>query len=343
MRARLVGTKATIAGLVTAAVCAVAMMPASAATRAATTPVERRDLVERENVDGTLGYGAAFDVASPRSGTITRLPAAGATVERGQSLFDVDATPVPLLYGDIPLYRDLERGVSDGADVRQLEENLVALGFGDALDVDDDFDAATTAAVRAWQESLGVEKTGAVRTSDVVIAPGALRVAELRVRTGAHVGPGQAVLSATGTTPMVTVRLEVTRRALATVGAKAKVVLPDGTGIDGTVVTVGTVATKDSEQSAAKIDLGVAIDDPAAAAAWSEAPVTVRLTRATTTGVLTVPVRALLALSEGGYAVEVAGRNGGSRLVGVELGVFADGYVEVTGRLRPGNRVVVAP
>ncbi len=126
-------------------------------------------------------------------------------------------------------------------------------------------------------------------------------------------------------------------------GAKAKVVLPDGTEIDGTVVTVGTVATKDSEQSAAKIDLGVAIDDPAAAAAWSEAPVTVRLTRATTTGVLTVPVRALLALSEGGYAVEVAGRNGGSRLVGVELGVFADGYVEVTGRLRPGNRVVVAP
>jgi peptidoglycan hydrolase-like protein with peptidoglycan-binding domain len=270
------------------------------------------------------------------------LPVAGAVVERGQSLFDVDATPVPLLYGDLPMYRDLERGISDGADVRQLEENLAALGFGDSLTVDDHFDGATTAAVRAWQASLGVEKTGVVRTSDAVLAAGALRVAELRVRNGARVGPGQAVVAVTGTTPTVTVRLDVTRRSLATAGAKAKVALPDGKEIDGTVVTVGTVATKDSEQSAAKIDVTVAIDDPSAASEWSEAPVTVRLTRATTAGALAVPVRALLALSEGGYAVEVTGGNGGHHLVAVKLGTFADGYVAVTGQVKPGDRVVVA-
>jgi len=66
------------------------------------------------------------------------------------------------------------------------------------------------------------------------------------------------------------------------------------------------------------------------------------LTRATTTGALAVPVRALLALSEGGYAVEVTGGSGGHHLVAVKLGTFADGYVAVTGQVKPGDRVVVA-
>jgi hypothetical protein len=108
------------------------------------------------------------------------------------------------------------------------------------------------------------------------------------------------------------------------------------------VVDVGTVATKDSEQSAAKFDVTVSIDDPARASGWSDAPVTVRLTRETARNVLTVPVRALLALSEGGYAVEVRRANSKRHLVGVELGAFADGSVAITGRIRPGDRVVVA-
>jgi peptidoglycan hydrolase-like protein with peptidoglycan-binding domain len=339
-RLQLVG----VASALTIAVGAVAWAasPAHAAARVSTATVVRRDLVERENVNGTLGYGTAADVNAPRSGTLTRLPAAGSVVERGQSLFDVDALPVPLLYGDVPLYRDLESGVSDGADVRQLEENLTALGYGDSLTVDEHFDRATTAAVNAWQYDLGVEKTGAVRTTDAVVASGAQRVSEVRTRVGARIGPGTPVISATATTPLVTVRLEVSRRSLATAGAKAKVVLPDGTEVDGTVVNVGTVATKDSEQSAAKIDVSVTVDDPAKASGWSEAPVTVRLTRATASNVLTVPVRALLALSEGGYAVEIVRGTRAHRLVGVELGAFADGSVAITGRVRPGDRVVVA-
>jgi hypothetical protein len=181
-----------------------------------------------------------------------------------------------------------------------------------------------------------------VHTNDAIVAGGALRVATLRVRTGARVGPGQAVVGVTGTSPSVTVRLDVTRRALATAGAKSKIVLPDGTEVDGTVVTVGTVATRDSEQSAAKIDVTVRIDDPTKAAAWSEAPVTVRLTRATSGNTLAVPVRALLALSEGGYAVEKVRAGGAHQLVAVQLGPFADGYVGITGRVRPGDRVVMA-
>ena len=57
--------------------------------------------------------------------------------------------------------------------------------------------------------------------------------------------------------------------------------------------------------------------------------------------VIAVPVAALLALAEGGYAVEVDAGGGATRLVAVEPGFFADGLVEVSGGLEPGDRVVV--
>jgi len=327
----------TLIGL---AASAVFPSTAGAATHRGTTSVERRDLVERENVDGTLGYGTATDLASPRAGILTRVPTAGTVIERGQSVFDVDALPVPLLYGDVPLYRDLALGVSDGADVQQLEENLVALGYGDALTVDQHFDGATAAALRAWQVDLGVERTGALTRSGAVISAGPLRIAEVKARKGASVGPGQPVVSTTGTTRSVTVRLEVARQALAIVGAAARVVLPDGHDVGGHIVDVGTVATRDNNGGAAKISVTVALDNDADAGRYSDAPVQVRLTKDTADGVLAVPVRALLALSEGGYAVETV-RNGVRKLVAVELGAFADGYVEISGRVQPGTKVVV--
>ena len=79
-------------------------------TAATTTgEVERRDLVERETVTGTLGYGDSTPLSSPRQGTITALPAEGTVVERGQTLVEVDGTPVPLLYGSRPFWRALDR------------------------------------------------------------------------------------------------------------------------------------------------------------------------------------------------------------------------------------------
>lgn len=314
---------------------------ASAASTAATTTaeVERRDLVERETVTGTLGYGDSTPLSSPRQGTITALPAEGTVVERGQTIVEVDATPVPLLYGTVPLYRTLESGVDDGPDVRQLEENLDALGFGStSLTVDEHFTSATAAAVRRWQESLGLEETGTITTDALVFRPGAVRVGEHEATVGGQAGG--AVYQTTGTTRVVTVRLEANRQSLAVAGDKARVQLPDGTTTDGTILAVGTVATRENEQSPAKITVTVVLDDPSAGGALSEAPVSVDLTKATVQGVLAVPVRALLALSEGGYAVEVE-RRGRSELIAVDVGAFADGFVEVTGDVTEGDRVVM--
>ena len=68
--------------------------------------------------------------------------------------------------------------------------------------------------------------------------------------------------------------------------------------------------------------------------------------------VLYVPVNALLALAEGGYALEVYdgeiegdtfdGESGvDTSYVAVEIGVFTDGFVEVKGNISEGQIVVV--
>ena len=58
--------------------------------------------------------------------------------------------------------------------------------------------------------------------------------------------------------------------------------------------------------------------------------------------VVAIPVSALVALSEGGYAVEVQQSDGTTILVAVEPGFYADGLVEVTDtQLAPGMLVVV--
>ena len=59
--------------------------------------------------------------------------------------------------------------------------------------------------------------------------------------------------------------------------------------------------------------------------------------------VLAVPVNALVALLEGGYAVEVVEDDGSRRYVRVETGLFEDGLVEVSGDgLEAGDTVVSA-
>ena len=168
---------------------------AGAEVATATAAVTRRDLRATEEVDGTLGYGEARLVANQRQGTVTALPSEGAVVTRGRALYRVDGKPVPLLYGRLPAWRALSAGVDDGPDVRQLEQNLVALGYDPdrAVTVDDHFTWATRAAVRRWQEALGLEETGTVRPGDAVWQPGPVRVASRKAAVGDSVRPGSPI------------------------------------------------------------------------------------------------------------------------------------------------------
>ena len=112
----------------------------------ATAAVERTDLVDRENLSGTLAYADTGTLASAAAGTLTALRDPGSVVTRGHSLYDVDGVRRVPLYGTLPAWRDFAPGMTDGDDVRQLERNLRALGY-DPGDVDRDWDWETTEAV----------------------------------------------------------------------------------------------------------------------------------------------------------------------------------------------------
>lgn len=72
-----------------------------------TVPVTRTTLTERTTVDGQLGYGTEIPLPVKATGTVTWLPAEGTTVQRGRTLLRVDDRPVVLLYGTLPMYREL--------------------------------------------------------------------------------------------------------------------------------------------------------------------------------------------------------------------------------------------
>lgn len=288
---------------------------------------------------------AAKDKLDQLRGTVTALPAEGSVVERGGALYELDGQPSGILmYSDRPAWRELAKGL-EGEDVRQLQGNLIELGFGgDDLTASGAFDDATLGAVKAWQSSLGKPETGVIELGEIVFLPGAVRVAGQSVGVGDTVTAGLEVLAATSTDRVVSIDLAADDQGLVTTGDKVEIELPDGTSASGTVATVGTVAIAADAQSSPTVEVTIVLDDPAASGTIDQAPVDVLITTLSRDDVLVVPVNALLALLEGGYAVEVVAADGTTSLVGVETGMFQDGWVEIevpAGGLSEGDQVVV--
>jgi peptidoglycan hydrolase-like protein with peptidoglycan-binding domain len=307
----------------------------------ATATVTRSTLSQTEHVSGTLGYGGQTTVNSRAQGTVTWLPAQGATVNRGQPVFRDDNVPVPLFYGTLPLYRQLKPGDS-GPDVKELEQNLQALGYT-GFTVDNDYTSATGDAVKRWQKDIGVpeaQRSSTFTPSEVVLAPGAIRVASVKAALGDQAsGP---LLTYTGTTRTVAVALDVALQSIAKQGAAATVTLPDNKTVQGTVSSVGTVANPASGNNPATVDVTVGITDQNTLGTFDSAPVDVTLVSAQAQNVLSVPVSALVALAEGGYGVQVV-EGDSTKYVAVKTGMFAGGRVEISGEGIQAGTVVGIP
>ena len=137
------------------------------------------------------------------------------------------------------------------------------------------------------------------------------------------------------------IELDGSDQGLVAVDDPVTVELPDGTETTGIVTAISTVA-QTSQNGTTFFEVTIELDDPNVAPGLDEAPVDVFVVSDSAPNVLAVPVTALLALLEGGYAVEVVDAPGTIFLVSVDPGLYADGLVEVTsGALEPGMRVVV--
>jgi peptidoglycan hydrolase-like protein with peptidoglycan-binding domain len=343
----------TIAGATAAAlvgVLAVAGLPGGGAKadgsdgpRLGTAEVTRRTLVEQQDVDGTLGHGDPAPLVNRTNGTLTWLAAPGSTVERGEPLYEVDGRKVRLLFGDRPAWRTLGPGMS-GVDVKQLKQNLVALGYGttSGLGTGDAWTAATTDAVKRWQKAAGLDQDDTVDLGEIVFQPGAVIISSQSGHIGEDARPGGSVLTATPAATVVTVGLDASKRDLIAAGDTVEIELPGGKRIPGTVESVGTSASDDGSGTGGgggNAEVQVTITPGGSTEGLDGSPVDVHFTRRKAENVLAVPVGALLALAEGGYGVELADTH---QLIAVETGLFADGMVEVKGNgLQPGTKVVV--
>ncbi len=288
------------------------------------------------------GQGSAF----------TALPPVGRIITRGQSLYAIGGQPVLLLYGSVPPTRAFVAGMAAGGDVAELNANLRALGYGTGLG-GDVFTAATEAAIRALQSARGATATGELLLGSVVFEPGAVRVTSVTPAVGSPVTPGP-VLAITSTAREVKLALDASEQGSVKVGDAVTITLPDNSTTPGRISYVSSVATAPAtggsghggagseEEGSPTIEVRAVPVDPAATGQLDQAPVNVEITTESAPNVLAVPVDALLALAGGGYAVEVD-ESRVHRLVAVSVGLFddAEGLVQVTGRLSPGERVVV--
>jgi peptidoglycan hydrolase-like protein with peptidoglycan-binding domain len=324
------------AAAVAGAVAAVAVrggQTASAAPappRVATATVVRTNLVTTALTGGTLGYATARPVLNLVTGIYTWLPRPGALVRAGGVLYRVDDSPVTLMAGAVPAWRPFGIGMTDGPDVRQLQAGLIAGHFAGGLFTTPTghYDLATADAVERWQVARGLTVTGWIPLGQVVFLPTAVLVGAMNVAAGEAAAAGQRPYQVTTGQRTVTVPVNPTLPP-AFAGERVSIVLPSQATVPGTISATGSAQLTVTPRGATGAGVNVQVQ--------------VSLAVQSARDVLAVPVSALLALSGGGYGLEVVGASGVHRLVAVTAGLFASGQVQVSGAgIVAGTKVVVA-
>ncbi|GIJ76761.1 hypothetical protein SAMN05443287_104313 [Micromonospora phaseoli] len=197
---------------------------------------------------------------------------------------------------------------------------------------------ALIAAIKRWQTDLGAPATGTIPVGHVEVSSGAVRVDSIIGQPGASAQ--EPLISVTPVRKVITVGAELAEAASIKRGDRVRVGLPDDRTVSARVVSVGRalVAAENGPATGPQLlTVTVSVDEPKTIAGLDAGEVQVHFAGRSAVDVLVAPVEALVALREGGYAVQTPGG-----LVAVGTGMFADGLVEITGDgLTEGVEVVV--
>jgi hypothetical protein len=153
-----------------------------------------------------------------------------------------------------------------------------------------------------------------------------------------------AVLETTSTNLVVTVDLDATKQSEAVNGERVTVELPDGTTARGRITHVSPVANVSSSSDSgsgdssggssgtpsATIPVTITLAGRRQPRGLDHASVSVDFQQQKAKHVLSVPVTALVATAGGGYAVQLAAAP--HHVIPVRVGLFAAGYVQISGR-----------
>lgn len=303
-------------------------------------PVQRQDVVETVNVEAAVGNGVSIGLPIEADGIVTWVPDPDTVLRTGDVVVEVAGRPIVLVVGESPLYRPLrlvgraERdeagsrlGAQTGSDVAQLQRFLLDNGFDDAgrLQVDEVFGTSTKRAVQAWQQSVGHPTTGVIDSSQMLFMTNVLLL-----ETTLVVGQRFEPMRATGTGTILEVVGSTSLREFFPKGSWVEVRPNDP--VLGVVTRSSRITAGESNDVRQLIEISV--DDLTPNELGQSVQVVGSVTRAS--DAITIPVRALLATTNGSWQVET----GAGTTVTVELVDVVETTAIVSG-LEEGTDVVV--
>src|ERR1035437_3419655 len=207
--------------------------------------ITRGDLVQKLDVAGTLeGTPLQIPATAESSGVLTSMPEIGATVSRGQPLFRINNLPVVLLYGSTPPWRSFRSGMSPGPDVKELESNLLALGYGQrfGLVADGDYAAADAKSIAKFAKAEALsEANGTLAFGSVIFEPGPVVVTGYATPLGGNVSPGVSILQIEGRTSQLVAQVDASQGTGIHIGGPGLITLASATQpVAATVSAVGS-------------------------------------------------------------------------------------------------------
>lgn len=281
--------------------------------------VHRGTLTVKTSAGGTLsGSPAPLAFTSQAAGVVTAVPPVGSTITQGQVLYRLNNEPVVLLYGSTPVYRSFAPSMSPGPDVVQLEEDLNQLGFGHAygLTADGDFNFADEQAVRAFNAAEGLPAGDMIAQGSVLFEPGPVFVAAVNAGLGQSIAAGGTVVTLDLRVPSVSVQLSSGQAAGIAPGTPASVRLSaPSTSLSAKVRYV-------AQGAPGNVQIAVAVNNPPANLPLTSQSVFVTFDVQVLRNVYIVPIAALVALLQGGYALQERLSGGRFRYIRVTVGAL---------------------
>ena len=250
--------------------------------------------------------------------------------------------------------KDLEKGKESGIDATEaLAIETAQKAYDDTLkSYNDGVDQAAELA-KAKEELEELE----LASKSATFSPTNAYASETPIIVGSYINDvGSAVVLNSPLYNISSIGIEVVFQVDATdqetvsLGDSVEIELPTNERVPTVITFIDQVVTQ--TQAGEFIEVTLEVLNPEEIEAYDQAPVKVFVTTEISENVLYVPVNALLALAEGGYALEVydgaldsgtfEGESGvDTSYVAVEIGVFTDGFVEVKGNISEGQIVVV--
>jgi len=301
---------------------------------------EHRSLALSNRYSGIVTEVSERPLNSPRTGTITRQSVSG--LEDGSAVLHLDDVPIIAVVSDIPFWRDLVLD-TEGPDVESLEHFLARFSYLDDSEIDGVYDSATESAVERWRRFYSIpDRIDPGPQTLLALSQDAPHRLETLKSVGDYIFEHELIGRIVSAERSIVVSTPVGSLSGLSLPYNAVWRLP-GSAIEGS----GKLVFLDEEITVADSGLlvqraNVEIDDQELSHRLPVgSPLDVIVTTEERENVLTVPIGLLVTDNDGQSALLVTHDDRASTLERVEVGLVAEGYVEILTGVDADTQIVV--